>query len=260
MTDFQNLADGIGKLANALPEAYNDGAKGTVQQTGKVLERIPRFINALAANFDIWIMKREAKVDAVSKLIDEKLENILEENIVSPEPHIAVPALQAIGYSMDSEVLRNMYANLLAKAMQVDKKDDIHPSFVENIKQMNPRDASNLSAFPADRLSLPIINLVMRNPDSSHHTVERNLFISNSLFQDLHQQAASIDLLETLGLIKIDYDNRSANDSVYQKFEKTLLYLQYLEKATAAGKQIEMEKGLVFLTTLGLSFVNICLK
>lgn len=54
---------------------------------------------------------------------------------------------------MDSEELRNMYANLLAKAMNVDEKDKVHPAFVELIKQMAPREALILDGI-SNRLLL----------------------------------------------------------------------------------------------------------
>lgn len=56
---------------------------------------------------------------------------------MTPEAYVAVPALQAISYSMNSEELRNMYANLLAKAIDIDEKDKVHPAFVELIKQFH---------------------------------------------------------------------------------------------------------------------------
>ena len=63
------------------------------------------------------------------------------DSIVSPEAYIAVPALQAISYCKNSEELRNMYANLLATSMLNDKKEDVHPSFGEIIKQLSPDEA-----------------------------------------------------------------------------------------------------------------------
>ena len=49
------------------------------------------------------------------------------EKIVEPEPYVAVPAIQAISYAMNSDELRNLYANLLAKSMIKDTKDTVHP-------------------------------------------------------------------------------------------------------------------------------------
>ena len=72
-----------------------------------------------------------------------------------------MPALQAISYSMDSEELRNMYANLLAKAMNVDEKDKVHPAFVELIKQMAPREALILDGIFKSPLT-PLIDLSVR--------------------------------------------------------------------------------------------------
>lgn len=61
------------------------------------------------------------------------------------EPYVAIPAIQQISYSYDSDELRDMYANLLANFMDKERSDLVHPSFVEVIKQLNPDEASSLN-------------------------------------------------------------------------------------------------------------------
>ena len=86
-------------------------------------------------------MHREYNVAETEKLLSQKLKNVDPNKIVQPEPYVAVPALQAISYSMNNDELRNLYANLLSKSMNIDTKDSVHPSFVEIIKQLSPFDA-----------------------------------------------------------------------------------------------------------------------
>jgi hypothetical protein len=69
-----------------------------------------------------------------------------EEKIVAPRARIAVPAVQALVYSMDDEFIREMFANLLAADMDEDRKDGVHPAFVELIKEMTSEDARVLTA------------------------------------------------------------------------------------------------------------------
>lgn len=138
---LETLAKGVGEAINTVPEIYDDGLKPATKEAGQTLALIPRAINAALSGIRQWIANREYKVAETEKLLAIKLEHVGEEKIVPPEPYIAVPALQAISYSMDSEELKNLYANLLAKAMNSDTKDQVHPSFVEIIKQLSPMDA-----------------------------------------------------------------------------------------------------------------------
>ena len=112
-----------------------------------IRDRIPRAINAALSPLRQWIAQREYNVAETEKLLAKKLENIEPEKIVSPEPYVAVPALQAISYSMNSDELRELYANLLAKSMCIDTKNSVHPSFVEIIRQMSPLDAATSVSY-----------------------------------------------------------------------------------------------------------------
>ena len=41
---------------------------------------------------------------------------------------------------MNSKELRDLYANLPAKAMNSDTKDTVHPAYLETIKQLSPEE------------------------------------------------------------------------------------------------------------------------
>ena len=138
---LDKLAGAIGDTLKTAPTLYEDALQPTIQEVGKFVARIPRAINAAFAGLDKWILNKEYAIDETKKLLEKKLENVDPDKIVEPEAYVAVPAIQAISYSMNSEELRNLYANLLAKAMNSDTKDLVHPSFVEIIKQMSPTDA-----------------------------------------------------------------------------------------------------------------------
>lgn len=73
--------------------------------------------------------------------VAEKLKDVPDEKIVEPDPRIAVPAVQALVYSMNEDHIRQMFANLLASNMNSDTKSSAHPAFVEMIKEMTPLEA-----------------------------------------------------------------------------------------------------------------------
>lgn len=151
------------KALKTVPELYHDTLQPSAQETGKMLARIPRAINAAFSRLDKWILNREYSVDETKKLLTEKLNKVDPDKIVEPEPYVAIPAIQAISYAMNSDELRNLYANLLAKSMISDTKDTVHPSFVEIIKQMSPIDAHIFQIIMSSQ-PRPIIDLEKELP------------------------------------------------------------------------------------------------
>jgi len=120
---------------------YEDGVKPVLAPTGQTLGLVPRAIKAALAPLERWILTKEYNIEETKKLLEQKLADVPPEQIVPPEPYVAVPAIQYISYCMDSEVLRDMYAELLAKSMQEATKDGVHPGFLEIIKQLCPDEA-----------------------------------------------------------------------------------------------------------------------
>ena len=60
---FDQLAKGIGKAIETVPELYEDAFQPTVQETGKLVARIPRAINAAFSGLDRWILNKEYSID-----------------------------------------------------------------------------------------------------------------------------------------------------------------------------------------------------
>lgn len=111
---LDDLSKGVAKALDTVPELYHDTLQPAAQETGKVIARIPRAINAAFSGLDRWILNKEYSIEETKKLLAQKLDNVDPEKIVEPEPYVAVPAIQAISYAMNSDELRNLYANLLA--------------------------------------------------------------------------------------------------------------------------------------------------
>lgn len=189
MGNDRNYLGTLKQAGEVIPTLNEDVVKPVVNETGKAITVIPRAINAALAPLRKWIARAEYSVQATEGLLAHKLKDIDEGKIVSPDPYVAVPALQAISYSMDNEQLRELYANLLAKAMNIDTKDKVHPSFVEIIKQMSPLDARVLQEI-LKKLAIYECAPLM----DYGYKVDKGLLV-NHLSDD--PQIFSIDLTET---------------------------------------------------------------
>lgn len=260
MADINNVTEGMQTVINTLPELYEDGIKETAKESGKVLALVPRAINAALAPVRIWIAKKEYNVAATEKLLAEKLENISAEAIVSPEPYVAVPALQAIAYCQDSEELRNMYANLLATSMVSEIKNDAHPSFVEIIKQLSPDEAKLLKRISAgDRYPLIDVNLYSSN--TSYHPQIRNFTLLAEGICDYPQNVfAYIDNLARLKIIDIPAGIYFDNDEAYMEVENNELIQNILHSQLPEGQQWKIKRKVFEVTQYGKKFIDVCVK
>lgn len=255
---LDKLAGGVGKAIETIPDLYDDALKPATRESGKTLALIPRAINAALVPLRQWIAEREYKLAETEKLLAQKLEDVAEDKIVTPEAYVAVPAIQAISYSMDREELRNLYANLLAKAMNSDTKDSVHPSFVEIIKQMSPNDATIFKIISESDLT-PLIDLSLKMPKGGNRHYINNISWITSYNDNLVR--LSLDNLVRLGLIEIHTGTHYTNDIVYNNVRNNDYFKIAKDKlqSNSTGEVVEHKK-LLKCTELSLLFYKICIK
>jgi hypothetical protein len=269
----------LGDLVKLPNDAYTDLVKPAAKQIGKTIELPFRAINAALTPLEKWLIHREHSLEETKQLLAKRLANIPEEKIVSPEPYIAVPALQAISYCMDCADLRELFANLLATSMNKDTKTNAHPAFVEIIKQLNPIDAQFLKASDiADTLTLPLCSLrfqkksfqipiedftgtshPFRNMTSGFYHL-RNFAVIPNLSVDIVEVSSSLDNIQRLGIVELDYNYVLTDTNLYLSFV-THPYLEVAEKGLERYNQkinggeplaeVALLRGTIRLTDFG---------
>jgi hypothetical protein len=104
-----------------LLQAYKD----TLQPAGKVVGRTVQVLFAPIRAF-LWGFEKIEQV--VNEGLERRLAKIPDEKITTPAPEIVVPILQALMYSGENEILREMYLNLLATSVNMDREKCAHRS------------------------------------------------------------------------------------------------------------------------------------
>lgn len=260
---MSSLLDGAGDLLGEIPEIYDDALKPTVQESGQVVALVPKAINAALVPLRKWIAEREYSLAQTEKLLAEKLKNVPEEKITTPEAYIGVPALQAIAYSMDCDELRDMYANLLASAMNVDLKSGVHPSFAELIKQMSPTDARVFKTIHEATIT-PALDLYIsveateESEGGDRHHIYNITWIDDISYKEV---VVSIDNLIRLGLIEmpsgIFYTHKANYDVV--KATQTFRDFERMLQSRDEGAVKTTEKY-IRRTALADAFYEVCVK
>lgn len=263
---LNTFIDASGKLLETAPKLYDDAIQKSAKETGKTLELIPKTINAALVPLRQWIAHREYTMAETEKLLAYKLENLDPKKIVSPEPYVAIPALQAISYSMDNDELRDLYANLLSKSMNIDTKDKVHPSFVEIIRQMSPFDAILLKKLSVTKeTSFGIVKTRLIKSQDADTGLEWVRHIINPCFgmntSNTNEYQLALENLERLKLIKIVYDSFLVDDSEYTPIEDGDICSYCREHAPYLNnvyKIFKINRGQLSITNFGKEFISTC--
>lgn len=145
---------------NAVPKTI-EAVDSIVSSTINILGYVPNTINEY--------MKHS--LDKTRAKLHQKLDGVPAEKIVPPPVHIAAPALQAACHVADCEELHNMFASLLATAMNYDSQNLAHPAFTQIIENLSPLEAKILTTETFDIGYHPMISLRIQNvrkgPNSS---------------------------------------------------------------------------------------------
>lgn len=268
-----------GNLVDIVPTAYEDALQPAVREVGKIIAKIPQAINAALIDVDCWVSEKNYKLDETKKLLEIKLKNVDPDKIVPPEPYVAVPALQSIAYSMNSEVLRDLYANLLANSMNSETKDSVHPSFVEIIKQLSPYDAHILREFKNNSRQALVHYHLLHSAGGITPIYSNVILFKYS--DDIVSNAVSVTNLDRLGVLRIETQNDLTDQRNYDYFKSEHNYQKCINIINQVRDGIDIHtinetlpiplltftdvislnlaKHYVEVTPLGKSFINCCL-
>lgn len=251
-----------GQTSGALTEAYKDLVQPSARPLGTIVSLLPRTVRLWFGKWERWVVNGEESLEKTAEALQEKIKETPEERLCEPEAYVALPAIQQISYCYDSAELRDLYANLLATSMDSAVKDEVHPSYVELIKQLCPDEAKLLASLPRDTSTLlPVVDLqIKKGPGSGYVTLLRNLsLVGNEVCRHLDRVPGYLDNLCRLKLVEIPEEMRLVDESLYSTLIESL-DLEALEAdiPLPAGATFEIKRKVVYVTTFGLEFIRCC--
>lgn len=161
---IRDAADAIAGVAKAVP-VYQDVVQPAAQEIGKALQTVAKTVHVALAPVSALVWGYDQIKEFVSTKVAERLANVPPENIVTPKPNVAGPALESLRYTGHESSLSDMYANLLAASMDRSTAQGAHPAFVEIIRQLTPDEAKLVGLFVTG-MPFPLVNVrwEYRNP------------------------------------------------------------------------------------------------
>ena len=241
-----------------IDKIYDDVLRPSAQEIGKTVALIPRAINAALQPIDKFLYIKEINFQKCKDLMAEKSKGADPTDIVPPEPYIAIPALHALSYSIDSDELRNAYANLLSAAINKNTKNYVHPSFVESLKQLSPADVKIFDAILKNKLCA-IVDLVSCSSYDKDIPVSGSLLETNISGLNIAShliQGASFNLLSKLGFIEIRKASLT-DEGCYVSICASKEYCDLLQKHSDRQNLYPLKKHFI-VTDLGDLFAQIC--
>ena len=132
---IRDVVDAVTGVAKAVP-VYQDVIQPAAQEIGKALQTVAKTVHVVLAPVSALVWGYDQVKEFVSTKVADRLKNVPPENLVTPKPNVAGPALEALRYTGHESSLSDLYANLLAAAMDSSTAQGAHPAFVEIIKQL----------------------------------------------------------------------------------------------------------------------------
>ncbi len=259
---IKDTAETVKGIVEAVP-VYQDVLQPAARQVGTALETVAKTIHIALAPISALVWGYDQIKDFISTKVAEKLRGVPDEKIQTPDATIAGPALEALKYTGHKEDLRELYANLLANAINVDEAKNPHPGFVDIIRNLTTDEARILRLL-SPRSNYPIISTKGNLKTGGYRYLLQNVSLlgQEAGCQFPHYSPNYISNLCRLGLLRIPPLSRLMDDKLYdpiinhpdvQKGKRDV------EARIELFSGFEVEKKYVELTEFGMQFARACI-
>ena len=250
-------------LVKAIP-IYDDMLQPAAKQLGKTLETVCKAVNMALAPVSGLVWGYEQFQAFIDTKVADRLKDIPAEDIITPKPNVAGPAIEALRYTGYEESLTDMYANLLAAAMDKSTSDGAHPAFVEIIKQLTS-DEAKLIAYLMEPLPFPLVTVRIEAHDYQKGGFDFAMNVSllgeKAGLEVCPLVPSYLDNLSRLGLIFIQSDFSYIDGNLYTELENSekVRLIQQADQLEP-GQGFKLRRRAVQITNLGKQFGKICVK
>lgn len=262
--NIRDVVDAVTGVATAVP-VYQDVVQPAAQELGKALQTVAKTVHIALAPVSALVWGYDQFKDFVSTKVADRLKNVPPENIVMPKPNVAGPALDSLRYTGHEPTLSDLYANLLAAAMDKSTALGAHPAFVEIIKQLTPDEAKLVGLFVRDMV-LPLLDVRWEyKTPTEEKSGGKDVLINFSKLGEMAQcefpqlTPTYIDNLCRLGLAEIPAMQHYTAKGIYDDLENAPeVEQQRLQIEQNPDLKCVLNQKILKITELGKQFASIC--
>ena len=263
-SNIKSTADAVKGIVEAVP-VYQDTLQPAAKEVGNALQTVAKTLHIVLAPVSALVWGYDKLKEFVSTQVAERLKDVPQARLASPPPNIAGPALEALKYTGYDKDLRELYANLLATAIDTQTLRHAHPSFVQVIQQLSPDEAKMLRSL-APIVSAPKINIRKEQKENSvgnWYTLHFSLlpFEAGCLAPDLGPtylvNLARLGLVELMEVYELKRGDHDFYGPIVSRPEAQLV-IQEISKDL--NHKAVIQKGAVMLTPFGRQFCYACIQ
>ncbi|MEA4937914.1 MAG: DUF4393 domain-containing protein [Paludibacter sp.] len=258
--NIKGTVEAITGLVKAVP-IYDDALQPAAKEIGKSLSIITKTINLALAPIGALVWGYEKIQDFIVCRVSEKLSALPVDRIVTPDPAIVCPSLEALRYTGNNVDLRELFSNLIASSMDIDKLKFAHPSFVEIIKNMSSDEAKIIKFLnKSDRQALIDIKFKKQDFEGEFDYLRNiSLIPQRSGIDNVDLCSTYLDNLCRLGLIDIPSGRYLINEALYEEIKSLSIVTGTQLGLERANAKIIFDKKHTMLTDYGKQFCKACL-
>jgi hypothetical protein len=268
MTDESKIRDVADATRGLLEsEVVHDALHPASQEVGKALQTVGKAVNVALAPVGALIWGYDKIRDWLVAALEDRLSSTPPDRIVPPQLTIAGPAIEALRFAGNEESLRELYANLLATAMDSETAHTAHPAFVEIIRQLSPDEAKLLSYIarePAFERCFVDVQIQMAERGSKATVLSHFSVLAEAAGCAFHDLSASyLDNLARLGIVQLVPEAWWASDEAAARYnalsEHPRVKALIAQFESTEGYSPNIAKGSIEITTLGNQFLAACI-
>ncbi len=228
--------DKVLDIVNENKEIVKNIAEPASKEVGGILGTFTGFFNNVVLYpLKCLNMTFEQKAIQFERKVQEKYNNIPEQNRVECPVNILGPTLEGLKYNIDEEYMQELFANLLSASMDKCKQSSVHPKYVKIISEMNEIDARvfyYLTNKYIGYIKSGKVNITIKGTDQYYVSALPEWIIEDDIQGiDMFSVSKALIRLSNWGLLDLMYDRHAGQgvlNNLYQKQEVQNIFNVYL--------------------------------
>lgn len=250
---LKKVANELG-LKDVLPQAYRDLLSPAAKELGQSLVTVAKTVSIAMSPLAATVWGFERIKDWLNATLTVKLSKKNPDQIQSPPLSIAGPILMNLPFTDEEPDLKEMYANLLATAMDKKHCSLAHPSFVFVLQQITSDEAKLIKYI--DKNSKNITYITHQVSDA-----RTGVLLSKSELEQHDELCRSAGVAHP-ELARSYIDNLLRLRIFTHELRSEVLYQDEDDKGyNAPGPDVEHKyEDVVFMSEYGWNFVRACIE
>jgi hypothetical protein len=258
---IEGVAEAVAGIVKAVP-IYQDAVQPAAKEVGKALKTVGGVINVALAPVAAMVFGFNVIKEGLNKRLEKRLSTISPEDIIIPKLQVVGPLIEKYKYVYDSKELSQMFINLLANAMDKNRVQKAHPSFVNVISELSPDEAKLIETIAKEEI-LPKLDVRIKSKTAEskgYHYVYINFTLlgEKAKLQYPDLTPSYLSNLERLNIITCpfgDFQEKYVHEELYKPLQEHKLINDF-RKRYKDTHDLETIQGIIRKTDFGEMFIE----